>query len=152
MPRIAVTALLALLLAAPAGADRPQGLEVKQSAHSVDVTAERLRAQLRTKGITLIADIDHAAAAARADLALRPTRLLIFGNPKLGTPLMQSAQSVGIDLPLKVLIWQDEEGAVWLGCNDPAWILARHGIDDRPAIAGKMSKALAGMTDAAAAP
>lgn len=152
MFRIAVTALLGLLLAAPAAAAGPQGLRVKQSAHTVAATAERMRAQLQAKGITLVADVDHAAAAARADLPLRPTRLLIFGNPKLGTPLMQSAQSVGIDLPLKVLIWEDETGAVWLGYNDPAWILARHGIDGHAALAAKMSKALAGMTDAAAAP
>jgi uncharacterized protein (DUF302 family) len=99
---------------------------------------------LRDKGITLFARIDHAAGAASVDMPLRPTELIIFGNPKAGTPLMQARQSIGIDLPLKMLGWQDAAGKVWLAYNDPAWLARRHGLEGEAeaAVAG-LAKALA---------
>ena len=85
-------------------------------------TMKRLEAEVKAKGLTVFAHVDHAAGAAAVGLKLRPTDLLIFGNAKGGTPLMQQAQTVGIDLPLKALVWQDEPGATWLSYNDPAYL------------------------------
>ena len=90
----------------------------------------RLEAEVRAKGLTVFARIDHAAGAAGAGLSLGPTELLIFGNAKGGTPLMQALQTVGIDLPLKALVWQDASGTTWLSYNDPHWLAQRHGLDD----------------------
>jgi uncharacterized protein (DUF302 family) len=92
-------------------------------------TVTRLEAELQARSITLFARIDHAAGATAVGLALRPTVLLIFGNAKTGTPLMQEAQTVGIDLPLKLLVWQDEKGATQISYNRPAWVSRRHGIE-----------------------
>ncbi len=91
-------------------------------------TADRLKAELQASGLTLFAQIDHAAGAASAGLALRPTELFVFGNAKGGTPLMQVTQTIGIDLPLKALIWEDEAGVCWFSYNDPAWLAERHGV------------------------
>ena len=104
------------------------GLVTLQSSHDFATTLERLTAALEAKGVRVFARIDHAAGAASVGLALRPATLVIFGNPA-GTPLMQAAQTVGIDLPLKALVWQDAQGVVRLTYNDPAWIAARHGLD-----------------------
>jgi uncharacterized protein (DUF302 family) len=147
----ALVALLALGLTAPAAAQTAgtEGLVVKTSPHSVEATLDKLAAILKDKGITVFARVDHAAGAAGVDLDLPPTQLLIFGNPRLGTPLMQSARSVAIDLPMKALAWQDADGQVHLAYNDPAYLAARHGIDDRAAVIEKMSGALANLTDAA---
>jgi uncharacterized protein (DUF302 family) len=109
------------------------GLVTLRSAHDAATTVERLTMELESRGITVFARIDHAAGAAGAGLTLRPTTLVIFGNPAAGTPLMQAAQTSGIDLPLKALIWEDEEGAVHLTYNDPAWIAERHGLGDKVA-------------------
>src|SRR6516225_1827663 len=89
---------------------------------------DRLEAEIKAKGITVFARIDHAAGAAQAGLSLRPTEVLIFGNAKAGTPLMQSNQTIGIDLPLKALVWQDADGKVWLSYNAPSWLAQRHGL------------------------
>ena len=105
------------------------GLVTLQSSHDFATTLERLTAALESKGVRVFAQIDHAAAAISAGLELRPTTVVVFGNPVAGTPLMQAAQTVGIDLPLKALVWQDAQGAVHLSYNDPAWIAARHGLD-----------------------
>jgi uncharacterized protein (DUF302 family) len=94
--------------------------------HSVDRTAEKLEEILRAKQIKLFAVIDHSGEATTAGLQLRPTKLLIFGNPKAGTPLMVASPSVAIDLPLKILIWEDENGKVWISYNSPAFLQARH--------------------------
>jgi uncharacterized protein (DUF302 family) len=120
------------------------GLITLASNHPVKATMDRLEAALRDKGITLFARIDHAAGAASVDMPLRPTELIIFGNPKAGTPLMQAKQSIGIDLPLKMLGWQDAAGKVWLAYNDPAWLARRHGLkgEAEAAVAG-LAKALA---------
>ncbi len=104
------------------------GLVTLASTHSVKETIDRLEADAEAKGLTIFARIDHAAGAAAAGLPLRPTELLIFGNAKGGTPLMQAAQTIGIDLPLKALAWEDPVGKVWLTYNDPAWLTDRHDI------------------------
>ena len=106
------------------------GLITLRSAFGPEETMKRLEAEVRAKGLTVFAHIDHAAGAEAVGLPLRPTDLLIFGNARGGTPLMQAQQSVGIDLPLKALVWQDATGATWLSCNDPHWIAQRHGLDD----------------------
>jgi uncharacterized protein (DUF302 family) len=104
------------------------GLVTLRSAHDFDVTLGRLSASLEAKRITIFARVDHAAGAAALGLPLHPTTLLIFGNPAAGTPLMQAAQTTGIDLPLKMLVWEDSNGVVSLSYNDPAWIAVRHGL------------------------
>jgi uncharacterized protein (DUF302 family) len=96
-------------------------------------TMDRLEAAIRAKGMTVFARIDHAAAAAQVSLTLAPTELLLFGNAKAGTRLMQSAQTIGIDLPLKALVWQDASGKTWLSYNDPLWLAKRHGLRTPPA-------------------
>jgi len=89
----------------------------------------RFEAEVRARGLTVFAHIDHAAGAAAVGLSLRPTELLIFGNAKAGTPLMQATQTLGIDLPLKALVWQDASGTAWLSYNDPGFVAQRHGLD-----------------------
>src|SRR5712671_7521639 len=103
-----------------------EGLTSIQSSFGPRETMDRLEAEIRAQGMKVFARIDHAAGASEAGLELRPTQLIIFGNARGGTPLMQSAQTVGIDLPLKALIWKDAKGHVWLSYNDPAWIAQRH--------------------------
>jgi uncharacterized protein (DUF302 family) len=105
-----------------------KGLVTLRSAHDVATTVERLTKELESRGITVFAHIDHAEGAADVGLKLRPTALVIFGNPAAGTPLMQAAQTAGIDLPLKALIWQGADGAAHLTYNDPAWIADRHAL------------------------
>jgi uncharacterized protein (DUF302 family) len=105
-----------------------KGLITLRSNYGPKDTMDRLEAVVKTKGLTVFAHIDHAAGAVAAGLPLRPTDLLIFGNAKGGTPLMQSAQTIGIDLPLKILVWQDATGATWLSYNDPSWLAKRHGL------------------------
>ena len=102
------------------------GLITIQSRYTPKETMQRLETAVKSKGMTVFAHIDHAAGAAEVGMTLRPTDVLIFGSPKGGTPLMQSAQTIGIDLPLKALVWEDAEGHVWLSYNDPAWIAQRH--------------------------
>jgi len=104
------------------------GLASIQSGNSVKVTIDRLEAMLKNKGITVFARIDHAASAAAVGMSLRPTELLIFGDPTAGTRLMQAEQTIGIDLPLKALVWEDANGGVWISYNDPAWLAVRHGL------------------------
>ena len=112
------------------------GLISLPSAHAPETTLERLEAEVAARGLTVFARIDHAAGAAEVDLPLRPTALLIFGGAKGGTPLIQDVQTIGIDLPLKALVWQDAAGATWLSYNDPAWLAERHGLgaDTSPAV------------------
>jgi uncharacterized protein (DUF302 family) len=105
------------------------GLITIKSSFGPEETMNRFESEVRAKGMTVFAHIDHAAGAAAVGLSLRPTDLLIFGNAKGGTPLMQSVQTIGIDLPLKALVWQDAAGVTWLSYNDPAWLAKRHGAD-----------------------
>jgi len=104
------------------------GIIDERSQHSVEQTVERLSAMLRAKGITLFALVDHGAEAAKIGMTMPPTKLLIFGNPKAGTPLMRAAPSVAIDLPLKILVWEDAQGRAWLSYNSPAYLQERHGV------------------------
>jgi uncharacterized protein (DUF302 family) len=107
-----------------------EGLITVRSQHGPEETMNRLGGAVRAKGMTVFAQIDHAAGAEAVGLPLRPTEVLLFGNPRSGTPLMQTSQTTGIDLPLKVLVWQDEGGVTWLSYNDPGWLARRHGLDD----------------------
>lgn len=128
----------------------PAGFTKRESAFSATETGDRLEAALKAKGLTLFAKVDHAAGAAAVDLPLRPTEVFIFGNAKGGTPLMQAQQTAGIDQPLKALIWQDAEGKVWFGYNEPAWIAERHGVGTNVSqIVTALSAALAGLAKAA---
>ena len=104
------------------------GLITLRSRHAPGETMSRFEAEVKAKGLTIFARIDHAAGAAAVGLPLRPTELLLFGNAKGGTPLMQAVQTIGIDLPLKVLVWQDASGDTWLSYNDPSWLAKRHGL------------------------
>ena len=128
------------------------GLITITSNHSVKETLDRLEASLRGNGVTVFARIDHAAGAASVDMTLPPTELIVFGQPQAGTPLMQARQSIGIDLPLKMLAWQDSNGKNWLAYNDIAWLAKRHGLgeDLAPAVSG-IAKALAKLAETAAA-
>jgi len=105
-----------------------EGLTAILSRHGPKETMDRLESEIKARGMTVFTRIDHAAGAAEAGLTLRPTELLIFGNAKGGTPLMQSNQTIGIDLPLKALVWQDASGKTWLSYNDPGWLAKRHGL------------------------
>ena len=98
------------------------------SNHSVDETVERVKSILQSKGITLFALVDHSGEAEKVGLKMPPTKLLIFGSPKAGTPLMQAAPSIAIDLPLKILVWQDGQGKVWLSYNSADYLKERHGV------------------------
>lgn len=104
------------------------GLISIRSNHGPKDTVERLEAEVKAKGMVVFARIDHSEGAAQVGLSLRPTFLLIFGNAKGGTPLMQANQTIGIDLPLKALVWQDASGETWISYNDPSWLAARHGL------------------------
>lgn len=126
-----------------------EGLVVKPSNYSVKETIDRLESILSDKGLTIFTRIDHQAGAAGADLELAPTEVLIFGNPKLGTPLMTSAPTTAIDLPQKALAYQDEDGKVYLAYNDIGYLQARHGIEGRDEVIAKIRGALANFTDAA---
>jgi uncharacterized protein (DUF302 family) len=104
------------------------GIIDKQSHHAVDQTVEALETILQSKGVTLFAVADHSGEAARAGMHMRPTKLLIFGSPRAGTPLMLAAPSTAIDLPLKILVWEDAEGRVWISYNSPQYLKDRHGF------------------------
>ena len=111
------------------------GLITVASAHPVAETADRLAAAAEAAGMTVFARVDHAAGAAEAGMPLRPTELILVGNPHGGTPLMQDGQTAGIDLPLRALAWEGSDGRVWVTTNDTAWIAARHGLGEASAAA-----------------
>lgn len=133
-------------------AQAANGLLTLASPHSVDDTLAKLEQIVTTKGFRVFAKVDHDQGAAGVGMQLRPTRLLIFGNPKGGTVLMQKAQTMGIDLPLKYLVWQDADGKVWVGWNKPAYLAGRHGLSTDIPVFGKMTKGLAGMAKQATSP
>jgi uncharacterized protein (DUF302 family) len=129
-----------------------EGLTTVPSAHGVKDTIDRLESDVKSKGMTIFARVDHSAGAKEVGLVLRPTELLMFGNARGGTPLMQANQTIGIDLPLKALAWEDADGKVWLSYNEPAWLAARHGLP--PGIAEatqRLTAAISAVTKAAAA-
>ena len=122
------------------------GLITQPSKYGFAETVAALEGEIGRRGMSVFAKIDHGAGAQLAGLALRPTMLLLFGNAKAGTPLMQQAQTMGIDLPLKLLVWEDEKGAVQMSYNEPAWLAARHGVENETIIAA-MDAALAALTE-----
>jgi uncharacterized protein (DUF302 family) len=142
---IAATATVLVMMTGTAQAE----LVRKQSPHSVAETIDRLAATVKAKGLTVFALIDHAAGAKKVDMDLRPTELIIFGSPKVGTPLMQAQQTMGLDLPLKVLAWQDEGGKVWLAYEAPADMAAAHGLPKDNPVIKKITGALDAFTSAA---
>lgn len=150
MKKLGLFVLFALVLVQPLQA-APDGLISKQSPYSVKVTLDRLENILKQKGITIVTRWSHDQGAEKAGIPLRPTELLLFGNPKLGTHFFTSKQTAGIDLPMKALAWEDEQGRVWLGYNDPRYIAERHGIADREETVKKMTTALDKMTGKATA-
>lgn len=140
----AFTAILFLgLVAAPVGAaSDSKGLVVLKSQHSVGETLDRLEQALEEKGMTVFTRIDHAAGAEKAGLEMRPTQVLVFGNPKIGTPIMQCAPAAAVDFPQKALVWEDAEGQVRLAYNAPSYLVQRHKIKGCKAEVQKMTKAL----------
>ena len=129
-----------------------EGLTTLQSNLGPQETMDRLEAQIRAHGMGVFARINHAALAAEAGLKLRPTELILFGNPRGGTPLMQANQTMGIDLPLKALVWQDASGKTWLSYNSPDWLAKRHELTGvEPAIA-TMAAALSAIANATRGP
>ena len=142
--------VLLSLCCATVAAQAADGLVALKSPHTARDTMDRLEATVKERGLTVFARIDHAAGAAKVSKTLRPTELLIFGNPQGGTPLMECAQTAGIDLPLKALVWQDEAAQVWLGYNDPAFLAQRHGAAACPVVEN-LRKALSGLAEAAVA-
>jgi uncharacterized protein (DUF302 family) len=145
-----VSVLAAVLLSSPALAD--PGLVSLRSPHPVPRTVERLEAELKARDLALVAKVDHAAAAAKVGAKLRPTVLLVFGNPRAGTPLLQCAQTAGIDLPQKALVWEDEKGQAWLSFNDPRYVASRHGMRGCDEAIRKMAAGLEALAAAAVAP
>jgi len=128
------------------------GLISVKSSHDVKVTADRLENILNQKGMTVFIRINHSAGAKKVGKQLRPTELVVFGNPKVGTPLMQCSQSVAIDLPQKALIWQDDRGQAWLTYNDPNYLAQRHGLSECTEVIKKVEKALSNFATAATMP
>ena len=137
--------VLADLSPAPDG----NGLISVKSNHNVKSTTDKLVNVLEKKGMTVFARINHTEGAQKVGKVLRPTELVIFGNPKVGTPLMQCGQSVAIDLPQKALVWEDNKGSVWFSYNDPAYIAKRHDIKECEDVIAKISNALANFSHAA---
>ena len=128
-----------------------QGLLSIRSNHDVDTTVDRLEAAIKAKGFGVFGKVPHHKGAAKVGMKLRPTTLLIFGNPKVGAPLMQCSRTTGIDLPQKALIWQDQEGTTWLSYNDPQYLKTRHNIEGCDPVLGKVSQALSNFANAATA-
>lgn len=133
---------LFLFLSFSASAMADEGMIEQASPYSVTQTMQRLETAIKKGGLTIFAVIDHAKGAAKVGQKLRPTQLIIFGSPKGGTPLMQCNQTAGIDLPLKILVWENAQGKVMLGYNDPMWIAKRHDVPDC-AVAPKLHKNMA---------
>jgi uncharacterized protein (DUF302 family) len=140
--------LMSCLVTHAAAAD---GLIAVKSPRGAKATMDRLEELVKLRGLNVFARIDHAAGAATVGKTLRPTAVLIFGHPPGGTPFMECAQSVGIDLPLKALVWEDASAQTWIGYNDPAWLAKRHEVANCPAVEN-LRKALGGLAEAAVAP
>lgn len=128
-----------------------EGLVALQSPYNPKDTMDRFENLLKQQGMTIFARIDHAAGAAKVGKTLRPTEVVLFGNPQGGTPFMECAQTVGIDLPLKALVWEDAAGQVWLGYNAPAYLAQRHGAASCPVVEN-LTKALASFAQQALTP
>ena len=140
--RLLLLSLISILFFSSLAIADNDGLISIKSSHDVKVTANRLEQNLKMKGMTVFTRINHAAGAQKVGKELRPTELIIFGNPKVGAPLMQCGQSVAIDLPQKALIWEDEAGQVWLSYNGPKYLAKRHGIKGCDEVIKKLENAL----------
>lgn len=127
------------------------GMISKKSPHSVAATMDKLEATLKEKGVWVVARVNHAEAGKKVGMPMRDTELIIFGNPKLGTPLMINQQSTAIDLPMKILVWKDDKGQVWVGYNDPHDLIKIHGLSGQDEIIKKMQGALESFSNAAIA-
>jgi uncharacterized protein (DUF302 family) len=145
--RLVVSMLLVSLLATPALSD--DGMTVKQSKYSVKETVDRLVVALKERGIAPAARVDHAAGAKSAGMELLPTELLLFGNPRVGTPLIAANRKIGIDLPMRVLVWEDAQKTVWIGYVEPEALKKRYGISGQDGGFGAMKSALDGLANAA---
>lgn len=145
------TAAAAVFFCCSLAANAAEGLVAVKSAHSAADTGTRLVAGIQKRGLKLFARIDHAAGAATIGRTLRPTEVFVFGSPQGGTPLLECEQTIGIDLPLKALVWQDDKGQVWVGYSDPAWFAARHGVAACPVVPN-LAKTLSGLATEATAP
>lgn len=143
--------LVAIVLSTTIGlASAADGMIAVKSPHGAKATMDRLEDIVKQRGLNVFARIDHAAGATKVGKTLRPTEVLIFGNPQGGTPFMECAQSVGIDLPLKALVWEDASAQVWIGYNDPAYLAQRHGAAQCPVVEN-LRKALEGIASTATA-
>ncbi len=149
MHKAVITALSIVCLAVPVLA--AEGVITLPSSHTVEETGRRLERILHEKGMTVFNHIKHSKAAAGVGIELQHTELILFGNPKVGSPLMKCQQSVAIDLPQKALIWEDDNGRVWISYNDPRYLEKRHNISGCEEVIAKIEKALAGITGSAAA-
>ncbi len=145
--RILVVAAMCFCFSLPVMA--ADGVISVQSDFSAQETADRFAKIIQDKGLTLFARVNHMGNAANVDLALRPTEVIIFGNPKVGTPLMQCSQSIAIDLPQKALIWEDVNGKVWFTYNDPSYLKARHNLDGCDEVINKVSGVLSNLSKGA---
>lgn len=145
---LSIITATACLVCQPAIADN--GIIAIKSSHSVAQTGDNLSAVLNSKGMTVFSRIDHAAGAAKVGETLAPTELIIFGNPKIGTKLMQCSPSTAIDLPMKALIWQDSAQQTWISYNDPKYLAKRHNIKGCDPVLAKVEKALANFANKAA--
>jgi uncharacterized protein (DUF302 family) len=137
--------MLAAAMVAAGAVGAADGLVSVKSPRGVRETIDRFEAAAKSRGLNVFLRVDHSAGAKKIGKGLRPTELLVFGNPQGGTPLMECAQSAGIDLPLKALAWQDDGGQVWLGYNDPDYIARRHGAEECKAVIQNLRKALDGL-------
>ena len=147
-----LTLIFSLLASLPVTASINNSLINIKSFHDVKTTADRFEGILKTKGMTVFIRINHAEGAQKTGQTLRPTELVIFGNPKVGTPLMKCSQTMAIDLPQKALIWEDESGTVWLSYNDPDIMAKRHNIKGCDKVIKKIEKALNNLSKAAIQP
>ncbi len=147
MKKIIITVLFILSIAIPAQA--ADGVVNVQSTFNVEETADRMESILKEKGMTVFDRIKHSEGAGKVGIELRDTELILFGNPKVGSPLMKCQQSVAIDLPQKALIWEDDEAKVWISYNDPKYLEKRHSIDGCEEVISKIEKALSGISKAA---
>jgi len=148
-PLLSVVSLFTLLTINTLSHAGPAGLINKTSKFNVTETINRLETVLKKKGITVVTRWSHSDRARDIGITLRPTELILFGNPKLGSQFFTSQQTSGIDLPMKALAWEDETGQVWLSYNDPEYITTRHNINDRDKVSNKMKNALNKLTNIA---
>jgi uncharacterized protein (DUF302 family) len=144
--RVAIVVLSALISSLSLAAD---GVIAVKSPHPVKETIDRFESAAKARGLNVFLRVDHAAGAKKIGRDLRPTELLVFGNPQGGTPLMECVQTAGIDLPLKALAWQDASGQVWLSYNDPQYLADRHGAKDCSPVVQNLRKAFSGLVQEA---